>query len=67
MIRLEKQITEQEKEQFSEMANGKSLNQVVKELLNAYNPDTIENLKEKLKKNFQKNHQIKRGSILQTA
>jgi len=27
------------------MANGKSLNQVVKELLNAYNPDVIDDLK----------------------
>ncbi|MBK7110375.1 MAG: DEAD/DEAH box helicase family protein [Bacteroidetes bacterium] len=54
LIRLEKQITEQEKEQFSEMANGKSLNQVVKELLNAYNPDTIENLKEKIEKELPK-------------
>ncbi|HEV8080001.1 MAG TPA: DEAD/DEAH box helicase family protein [Chitinophagaceae bacterium] len=48
LIRLEKQITEQEKEQFSEMTNGKSLNQVVKELLNAYNPDVIDNLKAKV-------------------
>ncbi len=48
LIRLEKQITEQEKEQFSEMTNGKNLNQVVKELLNAYNPDVIDNLKAKV-------------------
>jgi type I restriction enzyme R subunit len=48
LIRLEKQITEQEKAQFNEMTNGKSLNQVVKELLNAYNPDVIDNLKAKV-------------------
>ena len=48
LIRLEKQITEQEKEHFNEMTNGKSLNQVVKELLNAYNPDVIDNLKTKV-------------------
>ena len=48
LIRLEKQITEQEKEQFCELANGKSLNQVVKELLNAYNPDVIDDLKAKV-------------------
>jgi len=45
---LEKQISEQEKQQFSEMTNGKSLNQVVKELLNAYNPDVIDDLKAKV-------------------
>jgi type I restriction enzyme R subunit len=48
LSRLEKQISEQEKQQFSEMANGKSLNQVVKELLNAYNPDVIDDLKAKV-------------------
>ncbi len=45
LSRLEKQISEQEKQQFAAMANGKSLNQVVKELLNAYNPDVIDDLK----------------------
>lgn len=45
LTRLEKQISEQEKQQFTEMANGKSLKQVVKELLNAYNPDVIVDLK----------------------
>jgi len=48
LSRLEKQISEQEKQQFSEMTNGKSLNQVVKELLNAYNPDVIDDLKAKV-------------------
>ena len=48
LSRLEKQISEQEKQQYSKMANGKSLNQVVKELLNAYNPDVIDDLKTKV-------------------
>ena len=48
LSRLEKQISEQEKQQFSEMTNGKSLNQVVKELLNAYNPDVIDDIKAKV-------------------
>lgn len=48
LSRLEKQITEQEKEKFSELTSGKSLNQVVKELLNAYNPDVIDDLKAKV-------------------
>ncbi len=48
LIRLEKQITEQEKQMFVEKAEGKNLSQVVKELLNAYNPDTLEDLKTKV-------------------
>ncbi len=42
LARLEKQITEKEKEQFKEKANGKTINQVVHELLNAFDPDKIE-------------------------
>ncbi|MDP3914835.1 MAG: type I restriction-modification enzyme R subunit C-terminal domain-containing protein [Bacteroidota bacterium] len=48
LSRLEKQITEQEKQQFSEKADGKSLKQVVNELLNAYNPDVLDDLKTKV-------------------
>lgn len=44
LTRLDKQITEKEKKQFAEKANGKTISQVVKELLNAFNPDVIENL-----------------------
>ncbi|MCL4517451.1 MAG: DEAD/DEAH box helicase family protein [Firmicutes bacterium] len=42
LARLEKQITESERKQFEEKAGGKTINQVVKELLNAHNPDVIE-------------------------
>lgn len=52
LSRLEKQITEQEKQKFREMTNGKTLNQVVKELLNAYNPDTIDDLKTKIESEY---------------
>lgn len=45
LIRLEKQITDKEKQLFTEKAQGKTINQVVKELLNAFNPDTIDELK----------------------
>lgn len=45
LTRLDKQITEKEKKQFAEKTNGKTVSQVVKDLLNAYNPDRIENLK----------------------
>ena len=48
LSRLEKQVTEQEKQQFSEKAEGKSLKQVVNELLQAYNPDVLDDLKAKI-------------------
>ncbi len=44
LIRLDKQITEKEKQHFAERANGKSVSQVVKELLNAFNPDVLEDI-----------------------
>jgi type I restriction enzyme R subunit len=40
--RLEKQINEKEKENFKELANNKTINQTIKDLLNAYDPDVIE-------------------------
>lgn len=42
LTRLEKQLTENEKEQFRQKSMGKSLKQVSKALLDAYNPDVIE-------------------------
>ena len=45
LLRLDKQINEKEKENFEAQANGNTIPQVVKQLLNAYDPDTIENLK----------------------
>jgi type I restriction enzyme R subunit len=48
LTRLEKQVTEQEKQQFSEKAEGKTLKQVVNELLQAYNPDVLDDLKTKV-------------------
>jgi len=49
LTRLDKQITEKEKKQFAEKASGKSVSQVVKELLNAFNPDVIENVELRIK------------------
>lgn len=49
LTRLDKQITEKEKKQFAEKANGKSVSQVVKELLNAFNPDVLEEIENKVK------------------
>jgi len=48
LIRLDKQISEKEKTNFAEQANGHTISHVVKELLNAYDPDTIESLKSKV-------------------
>lgn len=42
LIRLEKQITPKEAENLLEYTGGKNLKQITKELLNAYDPDTLE-------------------------
>ncbi|MEO5947447.1 MAG: type I restriction-modification enzyme R subunit C-terminal domain-containing protein, partial [Chitinophagaceae bacterium] len=52
LIRLDKQINETEKTNFAEQANGHTINHVVKELLNAYDPDTIANMQLAISKNM---------------
>ncbi len=42
LIRLDKQINEKEKTIFAEQANGYTINHVVKQLLNAHDPDTVQ-------------------------
>lgn len=42
LIRLEKQITEKEKEKLLEYSKGKNLKQITKELISAFDPDAIE-------------------------
>lgn len=42
LARLDRQISESERATFAEKANGKTLSQTVKDLLNAYNPDIID-------------------------
>ncbi|RZB29110.1 MAG: type I restriction enzyme, R subunit, partial [Desulfobacteraceae bacterium Eth-SRB1] len=49
LSRLEKQLTDKEKETFKEKAKGKTINQTVKDLLNAHNPDKIEEKADELK------------------
>jgi len=49
LIRLDKQINEKEKANFAEQANGHSISYVVRELLNAYDPDAIQNIELKIK------------------
>jgi type I restriction enzyme, R subunit len=50
LVRLEKQITPQEREQFKGKAQGKGITQVVKELLNAYDPDTLDEIRSTIEK-----------------
>jgi len=42
LIRLDKQITEDEKEKITELSGGKSINHIIKDLLNVYDPDVLE-------------------------
>jgi type I restriction enzyme R subunit len=53
LTRLEKQLTEKEKKTFEEKSGGKSLKQVVKDLLNAYNPDTLEAIEQQVREEKQ--------------
>jgi type I restriction enzyme R subunit len=48
LIRLDKQITDRERQQIKEKAGGKTINEIVKGLLNAYNPDTLDELREQV-------------------
>ncbi len=50
LTRLERQLTDKENSIFAEKAQGKIITQVVRELLNAYNPDTLEDLREKVER-----------------
>ena len=50
LARLEKQLTDQEKETFKEKAKGKTLSETAKSLLNAYNPDKIEEKAQEIKR-----------------
>lgn len=52
LTRLEKQITPEEREKFSNLAQGKTINKVVHELLDTYDPDKLE---EKAKQKFNLN------------
>ena len=53
LIRLDKQITERERALFAEKAGGKTITHVVKELLNVYDPDTIEAITVQTEKEMQ--------------
>ena len=48
LTRLDKQITEKEKNRFAFLTNGKSISQVVKDLLHAFDPDVLEEIETKV-------------------
>lgn len=50
LIRLDRKITDKEKQLISDRTNGISLNQLASNLLNAYNPDTIEEISNEVNK-----------------
>lgn len=49
LTRLDKQITEKERKQFAEKAQGRTVSQVVKGLLNAFDPDVLEDIESRVK------------------
>lgn len=49
LIRLERQLSEKDKLKFAEHANGFTINHIVKQLLDAHDPDTIQNIHTKVK------------------
>ncbi len=49
LARLDKQITEKERQQFAGLAGGKLVSLVVKDLLNSYNPDVLEAIEERVR------------------
>jgi len=74
LARLDRIMTEKEKEEFSKKAQNKTVSQVVKELLNAYDPDKIEekaremfNLETEVEPTPQQVHQAQEALILQAA
>ncbi|MBV6512057.1 MAG: hypothetical protein FMNOHCHN_01547 [Ignavibacteriaceae bacterium] len=48
LTRLDKQLTEKEKNHFEAKSNGVPLKQIVKDLLHVYNPDTLESVEQKV-------------------
>ena len=50
LTRLDKQMSEKEKQTFAEKADGQTIPQVVKGLLNAYNPDILEAIEQDIKR-----------------
>ena len=52
LIRLDKQLNEREKKAFAQQAGGRTINQVVRQLLNAYDPDMMESVAQETRRNL---------------
>jgi type I restriction enzyme R subunit len=52
LARLDRQLTEKEKNTFEQKTGGLSVAQVVKKLLNAYNPDTLEDIRASVERDY---------------
>ncbi len=52
LLKLDKQINEQEKTKFTGFAEGLNISQVVKQLLNAHDPDVQEEIKQKVQRDL---------------
>ncbi|WP_026705044.1 type I restriction endonuclease subunit R [Flavobacterium soli] len=53
LLRLDKQLSEKDKQKFVEQSGGASINHIVKQLLHAYDPDIIESIKSNVKSQLQ--------------
>ena len=53
LIRLDRQINEKEKANFAQQANGFTIAHVVKQLLNAHDPDTVEKTESRIRTEMQ--------------
>jgi type I restriction enzyme R subunit len=51
LIRMDKQISEAQRDQFKAKANGKTIKEVARNLLLAYSPDTIDEFEAKIRSN----------------
>jgi type I restriction enzyme R subunit len=49
LLRIDKQINDYEKHVFTDKAKGKGITEVVRELLNAHDPDTIESIEQEVR------------------
>jgi len=69
LSRLDKQLNDKEKARFSDLSGGKTICNVVKELLNAFDPDEIDKAAEELKTEMTESEAQKqaRGQLTHTA
>ncbi|MDP4207276.1 MAG: type I restriction-modification enzyme R subunit C-terminal domain-containing protein [Bacteroidota bacterium] len=52
LARLDKQLTEKEKIVFAEKTGGKTISQVVNDLLNAFNPDVLDEVRQDIARKY---------------